>query len=241
MHYYRHDLALVHDRGFAFHADRCAPGIVSLLSAVRDGVVVEVGCGSGALTRHLLAAGYRVIATDASPDMLALARAALGPDADLRQITLPDEPLPAADAIVSVGHVISYLPSAAAIDRAVVAMAGALRPGGVLAFDVLDLAFGEIRPGAESSGRVAEDWAIVTRYSAPSPEVYVRDITTFVADGHGSWRRGDERHENVLIDTSRLPGLLAEHDVDASVRPSFGTERLPPGLRVVVGSKHVRR
>jgi SAM-dependent methyltransferase len=237
VYYYRHDLAVIHDQGFSFHADRCAPGILELLAPVRDGLVLEIGCGSGALTRHLLAAGHRVIATDGSPDMLSLARAALGPDADLRRITLPDEPLPAADAIVSVGHVISYLPDAAAIDRAVVAMAGALRPGGVLAFDVLDLAYGEIAPGRENSGRVAEDWAIVARYQTPAPDLYVREITTFVPDGHGAWRRDDERHENVLVDTSRLPGLLAEHGVDASVRPSFGTEQLPPGLHVVAGSK----
>ncbi len=31
MHYSR-DLALVHDRGFGQHADRCAPGILELLS-----------------------------------------------------------------------------------------------------------------------------------------------------------------------------------------------------------------
>jgi hypothetical protein len=29
--YYRHDLALVHHRGFGHHADRCAPGILDLL------------------------------------------------------------------------------------------------------------------------------------------------------------------------------------------------------------------
>ena len=45
--YYRHDLALVHDRGFAFHAAACARGIVDLLAAVRarDGLVLELGCG----------------------------------------------------------------------------------------------------------------------------------------------------------------------------------------------------
>jgi len=40
---------------------------------VRGGLILELGCGSGALTRHLLAACHRVIATDASPDLLALA------------------------------------------------------------------------------------------------------------------------------------------------------------------------
>ena len=64
--------------------------------------MLEFGCGSVALTRHLLAAaGYRVIATGASPDMLDLARAALGGEADLRRLALPDDPLPAADAIAS--------------------------------------------------------------------------------------------------------------------------------------------
>jgi hypothetical protein len=41
---------------------------------------------------------------------------------------LPDDPMPAADAIVSVGHAISYLPDAAAVDRALARMA-AVRPG----------------------------------------------------------------------------------------------------------------
>ena len=153
MAYYSRDLALVHDRGFGQHADRCAPGILELLSPVSGGLVLELGCGSGALTRHLLAAGHRVIATDASADMLSLARAALGEDVDLRPVTLPGDPLPAADAIVSVGHVISYLPDAAAIDQALVSMAGALRPGGVLAIDICDLEFGKIRAGLENVGQ----------------------------------------------------------------------------------------
>jgi SAM-dependent methyltransferase len=237
MHYYRHDLALIHDRGHGQHADRCAPGITELLSPVRGGLVLELGCGSGALTRHLLAAGFQVIATDASPDMLLLARAALGPGADLRRLTLPEDPLPDADAIVSVGHTISYLPSAAAIDRTLVAMADVLRPSGVLAIDILDLAFGQIDPGRESSGRVAPDWAVITQYSRPAPDRFIRDATTFVPDGTGAWRRDHERHENVLVDTSRIPPLLNEHGVDAVVGSAFGAAELPPGLVAVTGRK----
>src|SRR6266568_5161162 len=152
MHYFQSDLALIHDRGYGQHADRCAPGILDLLAPARGGLVLELGCGSGALTRHLRAAGYRVIATDASADLLELARAALGEDADLRLLTLPADPLPAADAIVSTGHVISYLPDAAAVDQALEAMAGALRPGGVLAIDILDLDYGQVRAGEPSAG-----------------------------------------------------------------------------------------
>jgi SAM-dependent methyltransferase len=235
MHYYQHDLALVHDRGYGGHADHCAPGILELLSGVRDGLVLELGCGSGALTRHLLAAGHRVIATDASADMLELARSALGGDADLRLLTLPDDPLPAADAIVSVGHVISYLPDAAAVGRALAAAAGALRPGGVLAIDILDLDFGRIRAGEPPTGRAEPDWAIIAEFATPALDRIVRDITTFVPDGAGGWRRGHERHENVLVDTSLIPAQLAGYGVRATVGTCFGAAELPPGLRAVTG------
>lgn len=235
MDYYQHDLALVHARGFGQHADRCAPGVLDLLAPVRGGLVLEVGCGAGALTRHLLAAGHRVIATDASAAMISLARDALGPEADVRRLALPDDPLPGADAIVSVGHVISYLPDAAAVDRALIAMAAALRPGGVLAIDICDLEFGRVRAGEANRGLTGPDWAVITEFSAPAPEVFVRDVTTFVPDGAGAWRRGSEHHENVLVDTALIPALLASHGVTATVRTSFGAAELPPGMRAVTG------
>jgi SAM-dependent methyltransferase len=237
MPYFQRDLAVVHDKGFGKHADRCAPGILELLAPVRGGAILELGCGSGALTAYLLAAGHRVIATDASPAMVELARAKLGPDADVRRLTLQDDPLPAADAIVSVGHAISYLPAAAAVDRALAAMADALRPGGVLAIDICDLSFGEFRAGEDSVARVGPDWAVLTRFSSPAPEVFIRDITTFVPDGHGAWRRDDERHENVLVDTSLIPALLAGHGVTATLGTAFGAAELPPGLIAVTGRR----
>ena len=235
MEYYQHDLALVHALGYGQHGDTCAPGILDLLAPVRGGLVLELGCGAGALTRHLLAAGHRVIATDASAAMLSLARSELGADADLRQLALPDDPLPAADAIVSVGHVISYLPDAAAIDRALVRMAGALRPGGVLAIDVCDLECGRIRAGAENFGRVAR-----TGPSSPSTRLR-RQICSSGRSPRssptapGAWRRGHERHRNVLVDTSAIPALLAAHGVTATVGSSFGGAELPAGLRAVTG------
>lgn len=240
--YYRRDLALVHHLGFGFHADLVAPGVLKLLEPVRarDGLVVELGCGSGLMTRHLLDAGLRVVATDASPDMLALARGT-APEAErFEELVLPDDEIPACDAIVSVGHPFSYLPDEESIDRAFVAAAGAIRPGGVLAVDICDLEWGVARRGAANYGGVGEDWAIVTEFSMPSPDRFVRQMAVFVRNDDGSWRRDDERHENVLIDTSRLPGLLAEHGVDATVAESFGDEVMPVGLRAVVGTKRSR-
>jgi len=224
VHYYQRDLALIHDRGYGGYADHCAPGILELLAPVRDGLVLEVGCGSGALTRHLLAAGLRVVATDASPDLLALARDALGASADLRQLTLPGDPLPAADAVVSTGHVLSYLPDAAAIEAALAAAADALRPGGVLAVDILDLDYGSIRAGERPFARVEADWAIITEFSTPAPDRFVRDATTFVPDGAGG-----------LAARARAPRERAARHVPAAGaagrarRPGRGGQRVRGG------------
>jgi SAM-dependent methyltransferase len=237
--YYRPDLALVHHLGFGFHADACAPGILRLLEPVRarGGLVVELGCGSGLLTKHLVDAGHRVVATDASPPMLELARIHAAGVEDLHQLTLPDDPIPAADAIVSVGHVLSYLPDEAAVDRALVAIADALRPGGVVAIDLCDREWGEARRGAPAFGRVTDDWAIVTDYEVPSASRFVRRMAIFVREDDGRWRRDDERHDNVLVDTSAVPALLADHGVEATVGRSFGSETLPAGLRTIVGHR----
>lgn len=235
--YYRNDLALVHHLGFGFHADLVAPGILSLLEPVRsrNGLVVELGCGSGLLTRYLVDAGHRVIATDASPAMLALARETAPDVEQFSVLVLPDDPIPACDAVVAVGHPVNYLPDEASVDRAFVAAAEALRPGGVLAVDVCDLEWGVVRRGAPNLGRVGDEWAIITEFSMPSPTRFVRQMAVFVRNQDGSWRRDDERHDNVLINTSYLPVLLADHLVDATVRTSFGTETLPAGLRAVIG------
>ena len=237
--YYGDDLALVHHLGFGFHADGCAPGILALLAPVlsRGGLVVEIGCGSGLLTAHLVSAGHRVVATDASESMLSIASSYVPGAEDFRLLRLPDDPIPKADAIVSVGHVLSYLPDAGALEKALIAIAGSLEPGGVMAIDLCDLEWGRARIGAPPSVRRTDDWVIITEFSQPSPEVFVRDITTFLRNTDATWRRSDERHENVLIDTSSVPDLLRGQGIDAKVCPSFGAEELMPGLVAIIGHR----
>jgi SAM-dependent methyltransferase len=237
--YYRRDLALVHHLGYGFHADACAPGILALLEPVlhRGGLVLEYGCGSGLLTRYLVDAGHRVVATDASPAMLELARETVPGAEAIELLRLPDDPIPEADAIVSVGHAISYLDDEPALDRALVHLSGALRPGGVMAIDICDLEWGALRVDDDNYGRVGDDWAIITRFSVPTPDRFVREMTTFVRAEDDSWRRADERHDNVLVDTARLPDLLAAEGLVARIGTAFGTETLPAGLRTLIASR----
>jgi SAM-dependent methyltransferase len=217
--YYRADLARIHHLGFGFHAEACAPGILALLEPVRGGLVVELGCGSGLLTRHLVDAGHAVGAQE------------------IRQLVLPDDPIPEADAIVSVGHALSYLPTADAIDRALISAAGSLRPGGVFAIDLCDLTYVEAQHVPDVKTWIEDDWALITRRSAPTPDTFIREMTMFTRNDDATWRRDDERHDNILIDTSRVPPLLAEHGVDATVGSAFGSEKLPDGLHTVIGTR----
>jgi SAM-dependent methyltransferase len=177
------------------------------------------------------------VATDASPSMLELAREAVPEAEDLRLLKLPDDPLPECDAVVSVGHVLSYLPNEAALQSALVAAAQALDAGGVLAIDLLDIRYGDDMPVDETRGRVGDDWAVVVKLSRPRERLYVREMTTFLRNEDGTWRRDDERHENVLVETSRIPAFLAKHGLDARLAESFGDEELPPGLVAIVGKR----
>lgn len=238
--YYRPDLAAVHHDGFGFHADRTAPAILDRLTPVleRGGLVVELGCGSGRLTRHLTDAGHRVVATDASPAMLELAESHAPDAVDFRRLTLPDDPIPEADAVVSVGHALNYLATEEDLDRALVAAALAVRPDGLLILDLCDLAWAERRRHqANVAVTEGDGWLLLSRFSIPAPDHFIREMTTFTETGDGCWRRDDERHDNVLIDTTRVPSLLAEHGITTELRTRFGTEPLPEGLVFVIGHR----
>jgi SAM-dependent methyltransferase len=235
--YYRADLARIHHEGFASHADAAAPGILKLLESVleRGGLVLEIGCGSGLLTKYLVEAGHRVLATDASPAMVDLARANV-PGVTVQVLRVPDDSLPYADAIISVGHPLSYLDNEEQLDRALIAIAGALGRDGVLAFDICDIEWGAARRAQPPGVWFGEDWVLTTRFSVPERGTFRREMTMFVRTGD-LWRRDDETHDNVLVDTNRIPTLLARHGIDAKVGSSFGDEILPTGLVSVIGHR----
>ena len=234
--YYREALARVHHEGFGFHADACAPGILAHLAPVleRGGLVLEVGCGSGLLTRHLTDAGHRVLATDASPAMIEIARTHAPDAVDHRVLALPDDPLPEADAIVSTGHALSYIDTRERLDAALVACADALRPGGVLALDLEDLSTRDAQMARPPAVWVGEDWAMFMERVSDGPTHFARSMTVFVEEDDGRYRREHERHDNVLVDVAGVVApLLEARGLQVEVGPSFGVETNMEGLMVV--------
>ncbi|MBI3049391.1 MAG: metalloregulator ArsR/SmtB family transcription factor [Acidobacteria bacterium] len=111
----------------------------ALLGLIDPSLTVgDLGCGTGQLAETLAPHVHRVIAVDASPDMLTAARTRLGgfPNVDVRQGELETLPLQAGEldaALLSL--VLHYSPDPA---RALAEVARVLQPGGrVLIVDML--------------------------------------------------------------------------------------------------------
>jgi trans-aconitate 2-methyltransferase len=185
-----------------------------------DATVLDVGCGTGRVTEALLALvpRGRVLALDASADMVALARRRLGDRADVwcqdvLDVEL-DEPV---DAIVSTAtlHWVSDH------DRLWARLAGSLRPGGAL----------EVQCGGEGNiERVREVMEAVARDVAPelvgwSPWVFAGPVET----ERRLHEAGFTMTRCWLAERPTDPG-----DVDAFVRTSIlpaHLARLPPERR----------
>jgi SAM-dependent methyltransferase len=244
--YYQPDLAWIHHVGYSRHVESTSPGIVKLLRTHGLGTgdrVLDVGCGSGLLARALLGEGFVVHGVDASPAMIELARAnAIGGRFDV--VKLPtgrpvgaQRALSSADAVVSTGHVLNYLDSRDAVAEALKEIARALRPGGILALDLMTEHFCAGRDVSHPHCKVEDDWAIFTRYSRPADHRFDREITVF-RRLDGTWRRTDEHHRNVTYEADSALQVLAASGITARSRTAFGEEKLRDGLVVLIGVKN---
>ncbi len=95
----------------------------------RCGRVLEIGCGTGQLTRRLAARAEQVTAIDLSPKMIERARAAGGDNIDYRVADavawpFPDREMDCAVSLATLHH----LP----FETTLTAMARSLRPGGLM-------------------------------------------------------------------------------------------------------------
>ena len=222
MPYYQSELARIHHEAFGDYADLVADGVLSRIESAEH--LVELGCGSGSLTRHLLGAGHQVLATDASPAMLELAWDEV-PEATPRMLVLPDDPIPTADAIVALGSVFNYLGSEEEIERGLMAAAMA---GKYFLTDALDLSYGDSRQEPVKFYHEGDGWKLWTVNRLENRNRVVREMTIETKAGVT-----EETHVNVLVDVEDLAKRMAATGLTVGVSTSFGDETLPPGFVVL--------
>lgn len=130
----------------------------------RDQRILELGCGTGRVTRHLLPPARRLVAVDVSPAMLARARRRLGAVEGLFLVRADVRRLPLAgdfQLAVAANGLFSHLLTDRERDRALREIARQLTPGGVFLLDGLWLSRERREEAATEDGwrreRVVED------------------------------------------------------------------------------------
>ena len=239
--FYREDLAYIHDVGHADFALRSAPGILEILgeNGITEGLVVDLGCGSGQWARELLRAGYRVLGIDISEAMIRLARQK-APDAEFRVGSLFEAGLPPCDAVTAVSEVLNYLFDPENEERGLEGVFGrvyeALRPGGVFVFDVLGP--GQVSPGTTSRGWSAgEDWAVLNEKEEDAGRgTMERRIVSFRKVGE-HYRREDEVHRVRLYGPEEVAGRLERVGFEVRTVGSYGDYALGQNHAAFVARK----
>jgi SAM-dependent methyltransferase len=191
--------------------------------------LLDVGCGAGRSAAHLADLGYAVTGIDASPHMVALARTR--PDAAGVDFHVHDARTPFADGeydiVNCMSDVVNYLLDPADLDAAFDAAARALRPGGLLVFDV-NTEHGYRAATAEPHVIAGEDSVLVWRGLRTGERDYQFVLDAF--DPQGSlWRRSTVVHEQRRHDPGELAGRLAAAGVPVTtVHGMLPTGRFGP-------------
>jgi SAM-dependent methyltransferase len=238
---YRDDLAYIHDAGFGGFARAAAPVLVDTLrrSGINDGLVIDLGCGSGILSAVVSKAGYDVLGIDISDAMIALARRR-APGARFRVQSLLTAELPSCVAVAAIGECINYLfderNSASSLTKLFRRIHKALRSGGLFLFDIAEP--GRVPgTGARRTYFEGEDWTVlVSSEEDRRRRVLTRQITTFRRVGD-LYRRDQEIHRQRLLTRSESAKRLRSIGFTVRILRSYGTLRFGRGHVGLVARK----
>lgn len=231
---YREDLAYVHDAGFLSFAENAAPMLVEALRSegLERGLVIDLCCGSGPLSRRLSHTGYDVLGVDISGAMVEMARKRV-PGGRFVEGSILSLELQPCVAVAAVGECLNYLfdegNTEEGLEDLLRRIHEALIPGGVLLFD----AAGPGRvpgPGPSRIHAEGEDWAVLATAEEDGERgVLTRRITTFRKVGE-LYRRGEEVHHLRLIRREAIATQLRNLGFNVHILDSYGEMRFPPGL-----------
>ncbi|MBR6218992.1 MAG: class I SAM-dependent methyltransferase [Clostridia bacterium] len=185
-------------------------------AGVEPAKLCDCACGTGSMSVRFARRGIRVTGADLSGEMLARAQEkarrfgvqVMFVEQDMCALTLP-RPV---DALVCACDGVNYLLTGERVARFFERAHEALRPGGALAFD-----FSTEKKLRETlgNGLFGEDRDDVTylwanRYDE-NDKTATMDLTFFVREADGRYRRFDETHVQKAHDPDRLEALLAQY------------------------------
>ncbi|MEF2279337.1 class I SAM-dependent methyltransferase [Deinococcus sp. YIM 134068] len=197
-----------------------------VLTYARDGGLearsaLDLACGTGGLTRELLAAGLRVHGLDGSAEMLRVARGRLGPGValsvgDLRTFDLGET----FDLVTCVFDSLNNLLTPADLGAALARARAHLHPGGLLACDlntrigVRDLWEGDAVEGLARTPDGREVHYHWSHHHDAEADLGVVQALCRVQDDRGGWEEFVEVHRERGYDPADLEPLLRDAGFD---------------------------
>jgi len=196
---------------------------------IEDGLVLDLGCGTGTVTEMLAARGYDMIGVDLSEEMLEVAmekRVESGHDIlylcqDMREFELYGT----IRAIVSVCDSINYLTDIEDVVQTFKLANNYLDPGGIFIFDFNTVyKYQEIGDSVIAENR--ENCSFIwENYYDDETHINEYEISFFIAEGdEGLFRKVEEQHMQRGYDIEEIKecltraGMIFERAIDADTR-----------------------
>lgn len=191
-----------------------------LEAGIPDGLVAELGCGTGSMTRRLAGAGYDMIGIDLSPDMLDAAR-----EADLREGGTAPEKNDAASilylnqdmrsfelygtvrAIVSVCDSINYILEPDEVQEVFRLVNNYLDPKGMLILDFHTPYYFREVLGDSSIAETREEMAMIWENEESDDGIHRLYLTVFREEPDGRYQRFEELHQQRGYTTEEMRSL----------------------------------
>ena len=180
--------------------------------------ICECACGTGSLTVHFAKKGLRVTGVDISREMLELAGEKARQNGvqvqlvcqDMAHLSLP-RPV---DAVLATCDGVNYLTSARRVKAFFDAAYAALKPGGVLAFDISSAHKLRHVLGDSFFGEERDEAAYLWQNRLEGDIVHM-DLTFFIQEEEDLYRRITENHRQRAHEVDELVSLLKESGFDA--------------------------
>lgn len=204
---------------------------------ITEGIVCELGCGTGKLTELMAKKGYEMIGIDNSEDMLSVARESCEEDIlyllqDMRELELYGT----VEAVISVCDSMNYLVNDGELEEVLRKVNLYLERDGIFIFDMKTEYCYEKVLGDSVQYEDTEDMALIweNHYDNQS-KIHSYDLTMFISyDEEGSFTRYRETHYQRAYSVDEVKAavkaagmeLLKVIDADSMKEPGESSERI---------------